>query len=108
MARNGKEVGDMTGATATQNGGHGLVPAPKICDAKKALLGDGTLGSVDAIFTYKTKAEYDAAVANDEEPQMSIINVDTTMSDTSTNPVQNRVIKKYVDELVAKAIQHNT
>ena len=121
MARDGKEVGDMTGATATQNGAHGLVPAPKIGDEKKALLGDGTWGSVDAIFTYKTKAEYDSAVANDEipdgakvikeydeEPQMSIIDVDTTMSDTSTNPVQNRVIKKYVDELVAQAIQHNT
>ena len=121
MARDGKEIGDMTGATATQNGAHGLVPAPKVGDAKKALLGDGTWGSVDAIFTYKTKAEYDAAVANDEipdgakvikeydeEPQMSIIDVDTTMSDTSTNPVQNRVIKKYVDELVAQAIQHNT
>ena len=61
-------ISDMTGATETQNGAHGLVPAPKIGDAKKALLGDGTWGSVDAIFTYKTKAEYDAAVANDEIP----------------------------------------
>lgn len=61
-------ITDMTGATATQNGNNGLVPAPKIGDEKKALLGDGTWGSVDAIFTYKTKAEYDAAVANDEIP----------------------------------------
>ena len=28
------------------------------------------------------------------------ITVDTTMSDTSTNPVQNKVIKAYIDELV--------
>ena len=62
------EIADMTGATATQNGTHGLVPAPKIGDEKKALLGDGTWGKVDAIFTYRTKEEYDTAVANDEIP----------------------------------------
>lgn len=105
------EVADMTGATATQNGAHGLVPAPQIGDEKKALLGDGTWGSVDAILTFKTKEEYDAAVANDEIPDgakvikeyddgdsTAIIDVDTVMSDTSENPVQNKVIKKYVDE----------
>lgn len=62
------EVDDMTGATADQNGVHGLVPAPKIGDEKKALLGNGTWGKVDAIFTYKTKEEYDTAVANNEIP----------------------------------------
>ena len=62
------EVADMTGATATQNGTHGLVPAPQIGDEKKALLGNGTWGKVDAIFTYRTKEEYDTAVANDEIP----------------------------------------
>ena len=105
------EVADMTGATATQNGAHGLVPAPQIGDEKKALLGDGTWGSVDAILTFKTKEEYDAAVANDEIPDgakvikeydegdsTAIIDVDTVMSDTSENPVQNKVIKKYVDD----------
>ena len=106
------DVADMTGATATQNGAHGLVPAPQIGDEKKALLGDGTWGSVDAILTYKTKEEYDAAVANneipdgakvikeyDEEDQTSVIDVDAAMSDTSANPVQNKVVKKYIDEL---------
>ena len=105
------EVDDMTGATADQNGTHGLVPAPQIGDENKALLGNGTWGSVDAIITYKTKAEYDAAVANneipdgakvikeyDEEDQPSVIDIDAAMSDTSVNPVQNKVIKKYVDE----------
>ena len=67
------EVDDMTGATATQNGTHGLVPAPQIGDEKKALLGDGTWGSIDAIITYKTKSEYDAAVANDEIPDGAIV-----------------------------------
>ena len=105
------DVSDMIGATADQNGTHGLVPAPQIGDEKKALLGDGTWGSVDAIFTYKTKEEYDAAVENDEIPDgakvikeyddgdlTAIIDIDTVMSDTSENPVQNKVIKKYVDE----------
>ena len=105
------DIADMTGASSTQNGAHGLVPAPKIGDEKKALLGDGTWGSVDAIFTYKTKEEYDAAVANGEIPDgakvikeydegdsTAIIDIDSTMSDTSVNPVQNKVIKKYVDD----------
>ena len=107
------DVSDMIGATADQNGTHGLVPAPKIGDEKKALLGDGTWGSVDAIFTYKTKEEYDAAVENDEIPDgakvikeyddgdlTAIIDIDTVMSDTSENPVQNKVIKAYVDNHV--------
>lgn len=107
------DVADMTGATATQNGTHGLVPAPQIGDEKKALLGDGTWGSVDAIFTYKTKEEYDAAVENDEIPDgakvikeyddgdlTAIIDIDAAMSDTSINPVQNKVIKAYVDNHV--------
>ena len=61
-------IADMTGATATQNGAHGFVPAPKKGDEKKALLGNGTWGKVDAIFTYSTKNEYDTAVANNEIP----------------------------------------
>ena len=61
-------IADMTGATAAQNGAHGFVPAPKKGDEKKALLGNGTWGKVDAIFTYSTKAEYDTAVANNEIP----------------------------------------
>lgn len=105
------DISDMTGATADQNGTHGLVPAPQMGDEKKALLGNGTWGSVDAILTYKTKEEYDAAVANDEIPDgakvikeydegdsSAIIDVDTEMSDTSEKPVQNKVIKKYVDD----------
>lgn len=112
IARDGPEVDDMTGATADQNGTHGLVPAPQIGDEKKALLGNGTWGSVDAILTYKTKEEYDAAVNNneipdgakvikeyDEEGQPSVIDIDASMSDTSINPVQNKVVKKYIDEL---------
>ena len=61
-------ISDMTGATAAQNGAHGFVPAPNKGDEKKALLGNGTWGKVDAIFTYSTKEEYDTAVSNNEIP----------------------------------------
>ena len=61
-------IADMTGATADQNGTHGFVPAPNKGDEKKALLGNGTWGKVDAIFTYSTKEEYDTAVSNNEIP----------------------------------------
>lgn len=36
--------------------------------------------------------------SNSETSSTSTITVDSAMSDTSTNPVQNKVIKKYVDE----------
>ena len=35
----------------------------------------------------------------DEEYQTSVIDIDAAMSDTSVNPVQNKVVKKYIDEL---------
>lgn len=35
-------------------------------------------------------------------------NVDTELSDTSTNPVENRAIKKYVDDAIAAALTQLT
>ena len=43
---------DMTGATSTENGTHGLVPAPQAGDEKKVLLGDGTWGAIDDKFSF--------------------------------------------------------
>lgn len=37
-----KSITDMTGATSSANGVHGLVPQPLIADRNKALFGDGT------------------------------------------------------------------
>ena len=37
-----KSITDMTGATSSTNGTHGLVPQPLIADRNKALFGDGT------------------------------------------------------------------
>lgn len=107
-----KDIDDMTGATDSADGTHGFVPAPKAGDEKKALLGDGTWGIVDAIYSYKTEEEYNQAVANDEIPdgakvikewddnnELSGILVDSVMSDESVNPVQNKVAKKYMDDI---------
>lgn len=38
-------------------------------------------------------------------PESTAVIVDTTMSDTSTNAVQNKVIKQYVDDAVGAVIQ---
>lgn len=111
IAKDGEGISsivDMIGATADTDGARGYVPAPKAGDEKKALLGDGTWGTVDAIYTFKTEEEYNQAVTNGEIPdgakvvkeydeQFINIPVDSEMSDVSMNPVQNKVVKNYVD-----------
>ena len=53
-------ISDMTGATATQNGTHGFVPAPQAGDEKKVLLGDGTWGAIDDKFSF---SDHDTATS---------------------------------------------
>lgn len=60
-------VNEMTGATADKDGTSGTVPAPTAGQEKLFLRGDGTWGDVS-------------------------IDVDDVLSDTSKNPVQNKVI----------------
>lgn len=62
-----REAVEMHGATSSEDGTGGLVPKPMKGDEKKALLGDGTWGDV-------------------------AIDVDDVLSDTSENPVQNKVV----------------
>lgn len=72
-------VQNMVGATETEDGKAGLVPKPTSSDRNKALFGDGTYKEVT-------------------------VDVDTEMSDESENPVQNKVVKRYVDDkLITKA-----
>lgn len=63
----------MKGATASADGASGLVPAPTKGNEGKYLKGDGTWGT----------------------PAKTI--VDDTLSDTSTNPVQNKIVKGEID-----------
>lgn len=65
--------GVMKGATASADGASGLVPAPTKGNEEKYLKGDGTWGT----------------------PAKTI--VDDTLSDTSTNPVQNKIVKGEID-----------
>lgn len=62
-----REAAEMHGATSSEDGAGGLVPKPLKGDEKKALLGNGTWGDV-------------------------AIDVDDVLSDTSDNPVQNKVV----------------
>lgn len=57
----GAVVNDMTGATATAPGTHGLVPAPAAGDQNKALLGDGTWGDVSVADMVGASASADGA-----------------------------------------------
>lgn len=54
------KIVDMTGATSTQNGTHGFVPAPQAGDEKKVLLGDGTWGAIDDKFSF---SDHDTATS---------------------------------------------
>lgn len=72
-------VQNMMGATETEDGKAGLVPKPTSDDRNKALFGDGTYKEVT-------------------------VDVDNEMSDESENPVQNKAVKRYVDDkLITKA-----
>lgn len=44
-------IDDMTGATSSADGEHGLVPAPLIADREKFLRGDGTWANVHTVLT---------------------------------------------------------
>lgn len=65
--------GVMKGATASADGASGLVPAPTKGNEGKYLKGDGSWGT----------------------PAKTI--VDDTLSDISTNPVQNKIVKGEID-----------
>lgn len=61
--------------------------------------GAGTAGAVDTYtINYTDGTNIDFQVKNGENGTPAII--DTEMSDTSENTVQNKIIKKYVDDIV--------
>lgn len=102
IAATDTKYNDMTGATSSAAGSHGLVPAPAAGDNTKFLSGDGT---------WKTVSQYELPIASANTlggvkigENLSITNtgvlsadaqhidVDSAMSTTSENPVQNKVI----------------
>lgn len=76
---------DMTGATASKNGKHGLVPAPQAGDEDKCLKGDGTWGKVDA-----STVRY-----NDVTMTIQVLYNGTWYDFVSFNPTRSAIILPY-------------
>lgn len=96
--------GVMRGATASADGESGLVPAPPKGNEEKFLKGDGSWSSI--LFpTYPLASSSlnglmsrtDKAKLNGIENGANKTIVDDTLSDTSTNPVQNKIVKGEID-----------
>lgn len=91
----------FTGATTSADGTSGLVPVPHMGDENKFIRGDGSWASAAADDNFVgTLAQWNALSAADKTKYKTadITNdfngspVDSALSDTSSNPVQNRVI----------------
>ena len=67
------------------------------------ILPDSTSAEIEVVYNVDTKKYVDNAIDKIGNPEASSpITVDSAMSDTSTNPVQNKVVKKYVDKAIEK------
>lgn len=96
--------GVMKGATASADGASGLVPAPTKTDGTQYLTNKGTWATI--IFpTYPiASSSLDGLMSRTDKDKLNgIANganktiVDDTLSDTSTNPVQNKIVKGEID-----------
>lgn len=115
---------DMTGATSSTAGAHGYVPAPAAGDQNKFLQGDGTWATpADEIYTAGNGINIDAdneisvdttvvatqtdlsgkqdtlTAGSNMDITSNVISakVDSALSDSSANPVQNSVVKAALD-----------
>lgn len=102
----GVQLVAFTGATASTDGTSGLVPLPHAGDENKFIRGDGSWASAAADDNaVKTLEEWNALplaekikfktadITNDFNGSP----IDSALSDTSTNPVQNKVVKAAID-----------
>ncbi len=105
---------NMTGATASVAGKAGLVPAPAAGKQLSFLRGDGTwVVPTDTKYTHPTTSGYKHIPSGGASGQIlkwsadgtavwgneTKIIIDTAMSKTSTNPVQNKVITAYLEDM---------
>nr|DAK12174.1 MAG TPA: Head fiber protein [Caudoviricetes sp.] len=106
--------GVMKGATASADGASGLVPAPKQSSGIQYLTNKGEWASI--IFpTYPTATpSLDGLMSRNDKAKLNGIEnganktiVDDTLSDTSTNPVQNKIVKTKIDIVENLANQAN-
>jgi hypothetical protein len=106
--------GVMKGATASADGASGLVPAPTKGDSTRYLTSDGKWSSI--LFpTYPlASSSLDGLMSRNDKAKLNGIEnganktiVDDTLSDTSTNPVQNKIVKTKIDIVENLANQAN-
>lgn len=106
--------GVMKGATASADGASGLVPAPTQSSGIQYLTNKGEWASI--IFpTYPTAtSSLDGLMSRNDKAKLNGIEnganktiVDDTLSDTSTNPVQNKIVKTKIDIVENLANQAN-
>lgn len=97
----------MKGATASAAGTSGLVPAPAAGDYGKYLRGDGTYGApTNTTYSDATQTAHGLMSVSDKKKLDGIAEgankttVDSELSSTSTNPVQNKAVQA---ELTKKA-----
>lgn len=105
---------NMTGATSSAAGKAGLVPAPAAGKQTSFLRGDGTwVIPTDTKYNVATQSENGLMSSTDKIKLDGIATganktvVDSSMSDTSTNPVQNKIVKAYVDDKIPTAPSSN-
>ena len=107
------EIDIMTGATPDVEGTSGLVPVPAAGDQDKFLKADGTWGTpTDTKYSEATTSAAGLMSADDkakldgiEEGANKTI-VDSTLSETSKNPVQNDVTTKALNDKSDKTHKH--
>lgn len=106
--------GVMKGATESADGASGLVPAPTKGDPARYLTSDGKWSKITfPIYPTATPSLDGLMSRNDKAKLNGIANganktiVDDTLSDTSTNPVQNKIVKTKIDTVENLANQAN-
>lgn len=101
--------GNMTGATTSAAGKAGLVPAPAAGASTRYLRSDGTWQvPPDTTYSDATQSAHGLMSVNDKKKLDGItegankITVDSAMSSSSTNPVQNKIVQAALDTKAAK------
>lgn len=105
---------NMTGATSSAAGKAGLVPAPAAGKQTSFLRGDGTwVIPTDTKYNVATQSANGLMSKEDKTKLDGIAEganktvVDSEISDTSINPVQNKIVKAYVDDKIPTAPSSN-
>ena len=107
IAENANKTVAMTGATASVAGKEGSVPAPAAGDQEKFFKANGTWATPkDTTYADATQSAHGLMTAADKKKLDGVADgankttVDASLSSTSTNPVQNKVVQA---ELLKKA-----